>query len=504
MAPDHDFSMPPPTGGAVTTTIWAGALTAPHGAAKPPPRWKRSAFRDEPYGPQRLLCAGAGRTGRGGRRRAVFAALDRGWWPRPPLDRRRAGRLGNCRHTSRVPRRCRRISTMRYGAAEAAHRQAILAAIDRPVDLVHCTGSISQSTCRAPATGAGDAAPAARLVPTRRARRPARIPGCNCVSALAARAFPTSPLLDRSPMASPSIALGARTARRNFALVLGRVCPEKGNHSALDAATLAGVPALVAARSFPIRRIEAISIADAPRLGRNARFLGPIGFARKRRLLTAARCLLVPSLVPETSSLVAMEALACGTPGRGVSGRRAARNRRTRGDRVPRRRRKGNGSSGRPRGSHRPRALRRHRPPPFFARCNGAALFRDLRQLARRPHEAVGHHHGTDRTDRQPRGTDGARGGGDCGGGRRTPFQSPAWLAAWWRQFGNERPRCVMLRGADAPCSECCRSIGWMDDCCRSVPVPPTSPTRCSPPRRRPTPPLPCSARRCATPIAAS
>lgn len=32
-----------------------------------------------------------------------------------------------------------------------------------------------------------------------------------------------------------------------------------------------------------------------------------------RRFLGAARCLLVPSLVPETSSLVAMEALACGT-----------------------------------------------------------------------------------------------------------------------------------------------------------------------------------------------
>ena len=36
--------------------------------------------------------------------------------------------------------------------------------------------------------------------------------------------------------------------------------------------------------------------------------------ARKRRLLAAARCLLIPSLVPETSSLVAMEAMACGTP----------------------------------------------------------------------------------------------------------------------------------------------------------------------------------------------
>ncbi len=44
------------------------------------------------------------------------------------------------------------------------------------------------------------------------------------------------------------------------------------------------------------------------------RFLGPLPFARKRRLLSAARCLLVPSLAAETSSLVAMEAAACGTP----------------------------------------------------------------------------------------------------------------------------------------------------------------------------------------------
>ena len=51
-----------------------------------------------------------------------------------------------------------------------------------------------------------------------------------------------------------------------------------------------------------------------PRLGRACRFVGPVAFARKRRLLTAARCLLVPSSAPETSSLVAREAAACGTP----------------------------------------------------------------------------------------------------------------------------------------------------------------------------------------------
>jgi glycosyltransferase involved in cell wall biosynthesis len=51
-----------------------------------------------------------------------------------------------------------------------------------------------------------------------------------------------------------------------------------------------------------------------PRLDRFRRFLGPLDFVRKRRFLNAARCLVVPSLVAETSSLVAMEALACGAP----------------------------------------------------------------------------------------------------------------------------------------------------------------------------------------------
>ena len=51
-----------------------------------------------------------------------------------------------------------------------------------------------------------------------------------------------------------------------------------------------------------------------PRLDRRRRLLGPLGLARKRRFLAAASCLVVPSLAAETSSLVAMEALACGTP----------------------------------------------------------------------------------------------------------------------------------------------------------------------------------------------
>jgi glycosyltransferase involved in cell wall biosynthesis len=114
----------------------------------------------------------------------------------------------------------------------------------------------------------------------------------------------------------PVARLGAaRHARRGFALTLARICPEKGTHLALDAARAAGVPLLIGGAVFPYSEHQAYYADDVrPRLGRWWRHLGPLPFARKRRLLSAARCLLVPTLAPETSSLVAMEAAACGTP----------------------------------------------------------------------------------------------------------------------------------------------------------------------------------------------
>src|SRR5437868_2657194 len=138
----------------------------------------------------------------------------------------------------------------------------------------------------------------------------------NCVSATQQRTFPRLPNMQPPiPGGVPVDRLRARHAKRNFVLALGRICPEKGFHLALDAAERAGVPLLIAGQVFPYPSHEAYFDKQIrPRLGREARFLGPVGFTRKRRLLSAARCLLVPSLVAETGSLVAMEALACGTP----------------------------------------------------------------------------------------------------------------------------------------------------------------------------------------------
>lgn len=103
--------------------------------------------------------------------------------------------------------------------------------------------------------------------------------------------------------------------RRGFALSLGRICPEKGFHFAFEAVARARVPYLLAGEIHPYaehRRYFAEQIG--PRCGKDARFIGPVGDRKKQRLLTAARCVLIPSLAPETSSLVAMEAAMCGTP----------------------------------------------------------------------------------------------------------------------------------------------------------------------------------------------
>jgi glycosyltransferase involved in cell wall biosynthesis len=99
------------------------------------------------------------------------------------------------------------------------------------------------------------------------------------------------------------------------AVALGRICPEKGYHFALDAARAAGVELRLAGRVFGYpAHLEYHAREIEPRLDARRRYIGPVGRDDKWTLLGEASCLLVPSLAPETSSLVAMEALACGTP----------------------------------------------------------------------------------------------------------------------------------------------------------------------------------------------
>jgi glycosyltransferase involved in cell wall biosynthesis len=138
----------------------------------------------------------------------------------------------------------------------------------------------------------------------------------NCVSSSQRRACPNSPqLLASIPNGVDVKRLGVKDSPRKFVLALGRICPEKGFHLALDAAKKARVEMILAGQVFPYKaHLKYFREKIVPRLDRWRRYVGPVGFIQKRHLLSQARCLLVSSSVAETSSLVTMEALACGTP----------------------------------------------------------------------------------------------------------------------------------------------------------------------------------------------
>jgi glycosyltransferase involved in cell wall biosynthesis len=137
----------------------------------------------------------------------------------------------------------------------------------------------------------------------------------NCVSASQHRDAGIAGLLPPIENGIDLKGSSGRHAKRGFAFMLARICPEKGVHLALDAANQAGVPLLVAGEVFPYAEHRSYFLAEVmPRLDKFRRYIGPVGSVRKRRLLSAARCVLVASTVPETSSLVAREALAAGTP----------------------------------------------------------------------------------------------------------------------------------------------------------------------------------------------
>jgi glycosyltransferase involved in cell wall biosynthesis len=98
-------------------------------------------------------------------------------------------------------------------------------------------------------------------------------------------------------------------------LFIGRICPEKGPDIALRVARLLDLPLIVAG---PIHAFHAhqeyFNACVQPLLDSKRRYVGPIDLAQKREFLSAARAVLIPSLAPETSSLVAMEAAASGVP----------------------------------------------------------------------------------------------------------------------------------------------------------------------------------------------
>jgi glycosyltransferase involved in cell wall biosynthesis len=109
-------------------------------------------------------------------------------------------------------------------------------------------------------------------------------------------------------------ALGGR--KSDYVLWLGRVCPEKAPHLAIEAARRAGLRIKVAGQVYPFRWHEAYWEQKVKPLvdGDWVEWIPLPSFVEKTRLLREARALLVTSQVNETTSLVALEAMASGTP----------------------------------------------------------------------------------------------------------------------------------------------------------------------------------------------
>lgn len=137
-----------------------------------------------------------------------------------------------------------------------------------------------------------------------------------CVSSEQARTAPTGvDLLPSIPNGVEVEHFHTARLKRHFALFLGRICPEKGVHIALRACRAASLPLLIGGQVYPYPDHQRYFEEEVrPLLDECRRFLGPLKYERKIALLAAAHSVVIPSLAPETSSLVAMEALASGTP----------------------------------------------------------------------------------------------------------------------------------------------------------------------------------------------
>ena len=109
-----------------------------------------------------------------------------------------------------------------------------------------------------------------------------------------------------------------REKKGDYLLWLGRFCHEKGPHVALDVARECRMPIVLAGEVYPFsyhqQYFEQEIVPRLKAMRDTAKWVSGLSLHQKLELISGAHAVLIPSLVDETSSLVAMEAMACGTP----------------------------------------------------------------------------------------------------------------------------------------------------------------------------------------------
>ncbi|MDQ4148782.1 MAG: glycosyltransferase family 4 protein [Actinomycetota bacterium] len=105
-----------------------------------------------------------------------------------------------------------------------------------------------------------------------------------------------------------------RARKEDFVLFLGRMNADKGAHLAIDAASKAGYPIVLAAKCNEPQERAYFEAEIKPRLGPGVEWIGEADTSTKMDLLSRARCLVFPIQWEEPFGIVMVEALAAGTP----------------------------------------------------------------------------------------------------------------------------------------------------------------------------------------------
>jgi glycosyltransferase involved in cell wall biosynthesis len=102
--------------------------------------------------------------------------------------------------------------------------------------------------------------------------------------------------------------------KQPYVVFLGRICPIKGTHNAIEIAKRAGIPLKIAGEIQPVFQ-DYFDTEIRPHLdGRNVEYVGEADLALKNELLGHAAALLFPIEWEEPFGLAMIEPMACGTP----------------------------------------------------------------------------------------------------------------------------------------------------------------------------------------------